>query len=207
MLTLTYAFGVGLAGLWPACIAAPIYQVSPRQMGSSLIIVTVFAVVVIGGMGSIIRRDRHRPTCWASIEGSHQGLLPAGIDQRRDLRHHGDRRCSTARPGCSARRPSAAHAADMSTARPDSILENGRLRLVIARHRRRGPAVSWSTPVFADDDPVPRHSSPAPTTCCFGYVGLLAFGHAAFYGGIRLCGTPTRPQSTPIPARTRHSGR
>ena len=47
---LTYAFGVGLAGL-AGVMAAPIYQVSP-QMGQS-IIVTIFAVVVIGGMGSI----------------------------------------------------------------------------------------------------------------------------------------------------------
>jgi branched-chain amino acid transport system permease protein len=51
MVTLTYGFGVGLAAL-AGVFAAPIYQVSP-QMGSSLIIV-VFAVVVIGGMGSIL---------------------------------------------------------------------------------------------------------------------------------------------------------
>jgi branched-chain amino acid transport system permease protein len=51
MITLTYGFGVALAGL-AGVFAAPIYQVSP-QMGSSLIIV-VFAVVVIGGMGSIM---------------------------------------------------------------------------------------------------------------------------------------------------------
>lgn len=50
MITLTYGFGVGLAAL-SGVLAAPIYQVSP-SMGSNLIIV-VFAVVVIGGMGSI----------------------------------------------------------------------------------------------------------------------------------------------------------
>jgi branched-chain amino acid transport system permease protein len=50
MLTLTYGLGVGLAGL-AGLMAAPIYQVSP-QMGQSMIIV-VFAIVVIGGMGSI----------------------------------------------------------------------------------------------------------------------------------------------------------
>jgi len=50
MITLTYGFGVALAAL-AGVMAAPIYQVSP-QMGSDLIIV-VFAVVVIGGMGSI----------------------------------------------------------------------------------------------------------------------------------------------------------
>jgi branched-chain amino acid transport system permease protein len=51
MVTLTYGFGVALAAL-AGVMAAPIYQVSP-QMGSDLIIV-VFAVVVIGGMGSIM---------------------------------------------------------------------------------------------------------------------------------------------------------
>lgn len=51
MITLTYGFGVALAA-FGGVLAAPIYQVSP-QMGSNLIIV-VFAVVVIGGMGSIM---------------------------------------------------------------------------------------------------------------------------------------------------------
>ena len=51
MMTLTYGFGVGLAGL-AGVLAAPIYSVNPI-MGSNLIIV-VFAVVVIGGMGSIM---------------------------------------------------------------------------------------------------------------------------------------------------------
>ncbi|MEO7854409.1 MAG: branched-chain amino acid ABC transporter permease, partial [Rubrivivax sp.] len=51
MITLTYGFGVALAAL-AGVMAAPIYQVSP-QMGGDLIIV-VFAVVVIGGMGSIL---------------------------------------------------------------------------------------------------------------------------------------------------------
>jgi branched-chain amino acid transport system permease protein len=51
MITLTYGFGVALAA-FAGVMAAPIYNVSP-QMGSDLIIV-VFAVVVIGGMGSIL---------------------------------------------------------------------------------------------------------------------------------------------------------
>jgi branched-chain amino acid transport system permease protein len=51
MMTLTFGFGVALAG-FAGVMAAPIYQVSP-SMGSSLIIV-VFAVVVVGGMGSIL---------------------------------------------------------------------------------------------------------------------------------------------------------
>jgi branched-chain amino acid transport system permease protein len=51
LLTLTYGFGAALAGL-AGVLAAPVYQVSPL-MGSNLIIV-VFAVVVVGGMGSIL---------------------------------------------------------------------------------------------------------------------------------------------------------
>jgi branched-chain amino acid transport system permease protein len=50
MFTLTYGFGVALAA-FAGVMAAPVYQVTPL-MGSSLVIV-VFAVVVIGGMGSI----------------------------------------------------------------------------------------------------------------------------------------------------------
>ncbi|WP_347266664.1 branched-chain amino acid ABC transporter permease [Paracoccus sp. (in: a-proteobacteria)] len=51
LLTLTYALGAGLAA-FAGVLAAPVYQVSPL-MGSHLIIV-VFAVVVVGGMGSIL---------------------------------------------------------------------------------------------------------------------------------------------------------
>lgn len=51
LLTLTYGLGSALAGL-AGILAAPVYQVSPL-MGSNLIIV-VFAVVVVGGMGSIM---------------------------------------------------------------------------------------------------------------------------------------------------------
>ncbi|WP_395517586.1 branched-chain amino acid ABC transporter permease [Pseudorhizobium flavum] len=51
LLTLTYGFGCALAGV-AGVLAAPLFQVSPL-MGSNLIII-VFAVVVIGGMGSIL---------------------------------------------------------------------------------------------------------------------------------------------------------
>jgi branched-chain amino acid transport system permease protein len=51
MITLTFGFGTGLAGL-AGVLAAPIYSVSPL-MGADIIII-VFAVVVIGGMGSIL---------------------------------------------------------------------------------------------------------------------------------------------------------
>lgn len=51
MITLTYGFGVALAA-FAGVLAAPIYSVNPN-MGADLIIM-VFAVVVIGGMGSIL---------------------------------------------------------------------------------------------------------------------------------------------------------
>jgi branched-chain amino acid transport system permease protein len=51
MIMLTYGFGVALAA-FAGVMAAPIYQVNPL-MGADMIIV-VFAVVVIGGMGSIM---------------------------------------------------------------------------------------------------------------------------------------------------------
>jgi branched-chain amino acid transport system permease protein len=51
LVTLTYGFGVGLAA-FAGVLAAPIYSVNPN-MGADVIIV-VFAVVVIGGMGSIL---------------------------------------------------------------------------------------------------------------------------------------------------------
>lgn len=51
LITLTYAFGVALAA-FAGVLAAPIYQVSPL-MGSNIIVV-IFAVVVIGGLGSIL---------------------------------------------------------------------------------------------------------------------------------------------------------
>jgi branched-chain amino acid transport system permease protein len=51
LVTLTYGFGVALAA-FAGVLAAPIYSVNPN-MGADIIIV-VFAVVVIGGMGSIL---------------------------------------------------------------------------------------------------------------------------------------------------------
>ena len=92
MITLTYGFGVALAAL-AGVMAAPIYNVSP-QMGANLIIV-VFAVVVIGGMGSIMGAivtgfglGHHR--------GANQGVLSGGI-QHGHLHHHGDRAADQAR--------------------------------------------------------------------------------------------------------------
>ena len=86
MVTLTYGFGVGLAAL-AGVMAAPIYNVSP-QMGSDLIIV-VFAVVVIGGMGSIMGAIL-TGFALGIVEGLTKVFYPGSL-QHRDLRHHGDR--------------------------------------------------------------------------------------------------------------------
>jgi branched-chain amino acid transport system permease protein len=51
MVTLTYGFGIALAA-FAGVLAAPIYSVNPNMGGD--IIIVVFAVVVIGGMGSIL---------------------------------------------------------------------------------------------------------------------------------------------------------
>ncbi|MDN2583295.1 branched-chain amino acid ABC transporter permease [Aquibium sp. ELW1220] len=174
MLMLTYAFGVGLAGL-AGVMAAPIYQVSP-QMGQSIII-TIFAVVVIGGMGSI-----SGAIFTGLMLGMIEGLTKVFWPQ-----------ASTTvifvimaivlvfRPaGLFGKETVAAHAADMSTARPDGILENGRLWLVILGIG--GAVLPFLVyPVFGM-----KILCLALFACAynliFGYVGLLAFGHAAFYG-------------------------
>ena len=174
MLMLTYAFGVGLAG-FAGVMAAPIYQVSP-QMGQSIII-TIFAVVVIGGMGSI---------SGAIITGLMLGMIegltkvfypqasttvifvimaivlvfrPAGLFGKETVAHH---------------------PADISAARPGSFLENGRLWLCI--FAAVGLALPFLVyPVFAMKLLCLALFASA-YNLVFGYVGLLAFGHAAFYG-------------------------
>jgi branched-chain amino acid transport system permease protein len=93
MVTLTYAgFGAALAGL-AGVLAAPVIQVSPL-MGSNLIIV-VFAVVVIGGMGSIIG-SIVTGLVLGLIEGL-TGVLSRGVVQRRRVRDHGHRADDPAR--------------------------------------------------------------------------------------------------------------
>ena len=72
LITLTYGFGVALAAL-AGVLAAPIYQVNPL-MGADLIIV-VFAVVVIGGMGSIMGSIVTGFTLWL-VEGFTKVFYP-----------------------------------------------------------------------------------------------------------------------------------
>ncbi len=174
MLMLTYAFGVGLAG-FAGVMAAPIYQVSP-QMGQSIII-TIFAVVVIGGMGSIFG---------AIFSGLMLGLVegltkvfypqasttvifvimaivlvfrPAGLFGKETTAHHGS---------------------DANAARSDSILENGKIWIpALAVIGAVLPFLIY--PVFAMKILCFALFASA-YNLVFGYIGLLAFGHAAFFG-------------------------
>ncbi len=86
VITLTFGGGVALAA-FAGVLAAPIYSVNPN-MGDNFIN-TVFAVVVIGGMGSILGRDPHRLRP-RRHRGPDQGVLAAGLCDR-GIPGHGDR--------------------------------------------------------------------------------------------------------------------
>ena len=174
LLMLTYAFGVGLAGL-AGVMAAPIYQVSP-QMGQNMVVV-VFAVVVIGGMGSIFG---------AIVSGLALGMIE-GL-----TKVFYPQAASTViflimavilifRPAGLFGRDTAVHSGtDVVTARTESILENGRLWLIVLAVV--GTIVPFLVyPVFAMKVLCLALFASA-YNLIFGYVGLLAFGHAAFYG-------------------------
>ena len=156
-------------------MAAPIYQVDPL-MGADLIIV-VFAVVVIGGMGSILgsivtgfgpRRRR----------GPDQGVLSGGVEHR-DLRDHGHRAAGQAggpvRAGALGwrRRPTTLH----RRGPPQLMLVGDR---VMAALLAVAPFVGVY-PVF-----LMKALCFALFACAFnlllGFGGLLSFGHAMFLG-------------------------
>jgi len=177
LISLTCAFGVGLAG-FAGVLAAPLYQVSPL-MGSNLIIV-VFAVVVIGGMGSIMG---------AIVSGLSLGLLegltkvfyppaasivvfvamavvllvkPAGLFGR-------DHQAASGTHG-------------VITARPLRLSEWKRALLIVAALLVAAAAPFVLYPIF-----LMKVLCFALFACAFnlliGYAGLLSFGHAAFFGG------------------------
>ena len=177
MITLTYGFGVGLAA-FAGVMAAPIYSVSPL-MGADLIIV-VFAVVVIGGMGSIMGS-----IVTGFVLGLVEGLTkvfypeasntvifiimaivlmirPAGLFGAQQMTREsvaGDVRRARRGPG---------------RARPAYRVRSD-ARVLRARAGRR------SIPVF-----LMKVMCFALFACAFnlllGYVGLLSFGHAMFLG-------------------------
>ncbi len=112
LLTFTYALGAALAGV-AGIMAAPIYQVSPL-MGSNIIIV-VFAVVVVGGMGSILAPSSPA-MCWGWRKASPRSStprLPASSSSSSWLSSFW-----FDPPDCSGRRPDMADTALKATATP-----------------------------------------------------------------------------------------
>ncbi len=174
MFTLTFGFGVALAG-FAGVMAAPIYQVSP-SMGSGLIIV-VFAVVVIGGMGIDPRVDPHRARPRAR-GGAHQVPLPAGR-LHGGLHHHG------AGPPGSSRRSLREGEVSNGTNDWRALLRQGvitpaRKRAFFASMFVLGALLPFAVyPVFLMNVLCMALFASA-FNLLLGYTGLLSFGHAAF---------------------------
>ena len=178
MVTLTYGFGAGLAAL-TGVFAAPIYQVNPL-MGTNLIII-VFAVIVIGGLGSI---------SGAIISGFGLGLIegltkifypeasntiifvimvlvllvrPAGIFG-------------------SLANIVTGHTINVATQQSREYDFVGMMKIVIPVL-----AVALVAPMFFYPVFLMKAMCFALFACAFnllvGYAGLLSFGHAAFFGG------------------------
>ncbi len=174
MLMLTYGFGVALAG-FTGVMAAPIYQVSP-QMGQS-IIVAVFAVVVIGGMGSIGGAivagiglgviEGLTKVFWPEASSTVIFVIMAVVLVFRPQ-------------GLFGKETRAHSGAEVANARPDSLLESPRIWLpVLLVAGLILPFVVY--PIFAMKILCLALFAMA-YNLVFGHVGLLAFGHAAFFG-------------------------
>ena len=205
MITLTYGFGVGLAAL-AGVLAAPIYQVNPL-MGADLIIV-VFAVVVIGGMGSIMG-SIVTGFGLGVVEGLTKVFYPEASNtvifvimaHRPDDPAGGPLRRSDVST-TAATAPSAAIGAPCDEARAHRIAFLVMLALLIV-----APFVVY--PVF-----LMKALCFALFACAFnlllGFGGLLSFGHAMFLGSAgyvsahaaKVWGLPPElGRSSPAPAR------
>ena len=176
MLTLTYGFGVALAGL-AGVLAVPVYQFNP-QMGQNIII-TIFAVVVIGGMGSIVGAilsgfllgvvegltKVFYPEASSTIIFIIMALVlvtrPAGLFGRDDGGSHGG--------------PIFMDSASAGSDRPAMA----RYLVVLGLLGLAAPFLVY--PVFLMKL-LCFALFAAAYNLLFGYVGLLAFGHAAFFG-------------------------
>jgi ABC-type branched-subunit amino acid transport system permease subunit len=178
MVMLTYGAGVALAAL-AGVMAAPIYQVN-AQMGSEIIIV-VFAVVVIGGMGSILGAivsgfvlglvEGLTKVFWPEASTTVVFIIMAIVLLVRPAGLFG----TVARAAAAGE----SHAATAASLNLSPVLARG-LGLALLAAGLLAPFVVY--PVFL------------MKVLCFaifalafnlllGYVGLLSFGHAAFFGG------------------------
>lgn len=178
MVTLVYGFGVGLAGL-AGVFAAPIYNVSPL-MGSNLIVV-IFAVVVIGGMGSIkgaiitgyllgmaegLMRYYYPPlsdTVVFIIMAAVLLIKPAGLFGRGVIVQH-----------ASAALDSRAGAAPRPRGRLGWALLVVTVAALLAAPYLMYPAFLMKVLCFA--------VAASAVNLLLGYLGVLSFGHAMFFG-------------------------
>ena len=178
MVTLVYGAGVALAGL-AGVFAAPIYNVAP-SMGSNLIVV-IFAVVVIGGMGSIkgaiitsyllglvegLTRFYYPPlsdTVVFIIMAAVLLIKPAGLFGKGLIAQHAESSIVTrADAGSTLGKPLAW-----------ALLIAGVAALVLA------PFVVY--PVFLTKVLCFAVAASA-VNLLLGYMGVLSFGHAMFFG-------------------------
>ena len=211
MITLTYGFGVALAAL-AGVLAAPIYQVNPL-MGADLIIV-VFAVVVIGGMGSIMGS-----IVTGFALGVVEGLTKVFYPEASNTVIFVIMAIVLLVKPAGLFGGSAEMAAAKESADAPALASTVRRR----RGTSRWPSPSWSRSSW------PRRSSSirvflmkalcfALFACAFnlliGYVGLLSFGHAAFLGSAgyvaahaaKVWGCRRSWPSSPAPPRPPSSG-
>jgi len=177
LLTLTYGLGVGLAGL-AGVMAAPIYQVSP-QMGDSILIVT-FAVVVIGGMGSI-GGAIVSGFLLGIVEGLTKLFYPPAANTVVFVIMA---LVLLAKPvGLFGRDMKMMHSAEAGAPAPGVVDSGPRRELVYVVILG---AIGLIAPLFIYPVLLMKLLCYALFGCAFnllfGYVGLLAFGHAAFYG-------------------------
>lgn len=173
--TLTYVFGAGLAGL-AGVLAAPIMQVRPT-MGADMIII-VFAVVVIGGMGSVLGS-----ILTGFLLGFVQGVSIFIYPEASNMTIYVIMMVVLIlKPaGLFGKTVPVAHreAADTAT-RPSSTRTDLTIFAVMAACLAIAP--SFVYPFF-----LMQAMCFALFACSFnlllGYVGLLSFGHAMFFGG------------------------
>ena len=104
-------------------MAAPIHS-GRRAYGFQNIIIVVFAVVVIGGMGSILGAIVTRLRAWAWSKASPRCSIPQASSDS-DLRHHGDRAARSSRPACSGGPPDVGHGRRRRTPRRAGIPRRG----------------------------------------------------------------------------------
>lgn len=172
LMSLTFGLGVGLAGL-AGVMAAPIYQVSPL-MGTEIIVV-VFAVVVIGGMGSILG-SIVSGFALGLIEGLTKAIWPPGSSLV----------IFVAMAIILLMRPSGLFGRGVLLAAAHSIVKGGADVRVGRNTAIVLLALCLAAPFFFYPGFLMKAFCFALFAVSFnlilGYGGLLSFGHAAFFG-------------------------